>query len=62
VDKPTVFSILDYYRSAGGNFIDTANSYQDNQSEERIGEWMADRGVPRQSGRRNQIHRKLPHL
>ncbi len=44
VDKETVFSIFDYYRSQGGNFIDTANPYQDNQSEEWIDEWIADRG------------------
>ncbi|MCJ1243955.1 hypothetical protein MMC30_001152 [Trapelia coarctata] len=43
-DKKTVFEILDYFRSQGGNFIDTANGYQDNQSEEWIGEWMKERG------------------
>ncbi|KAK2023695.1 aldo/keto reductase [Colletotrichum zoysiae] len=29
---------------AGGNFIDTANNYQDEQSELWIGEWMKERG------------------
>ncbi|WWC65013.1 uncharacterized protein I303_107627 [Kwoniella dejecticola CBS 10117] len=35
---------LDYYYEAGGNFIDTANAYQDEQSEMIIGEWMEKRG------------------
>lgn len=39
------FKLLDYYYEQGGNFIDTANSYQRNESEEFIGEWMQARGV-----------------
>ncbi len=31
--------------NAGGNFIDTANNYQDEQSEVIIGEWMEERGI-----------------
>jgi aryl-alcohol dehydrogenase-like predicted oxidoreductase len=31
--KETSFEILDYFVSQGGNFIDTANGYQDGQSE-----------------------------
>ena len=38
--KETVFEILDYFYSAGGNFIDTANNYQNEESETWIGEWM----------------------
>lgn len=30
---------------AGGNFIDTANNYQDEQSEMIIGDWMEKRGI-----------------
>ncbi|KAJ5753699.1 uncharacterized protein N7511_007852 [Penicillium nucicola] len=41
--KETVFEILDYFVSQGGNFIDTANNYQNEESEELIGEWMAQR-------------------
>ncbi|KZO96852.1 aryl-alcohol dehydrogenase AAD14 [Calocera viscosa TUFC12733] len=41
--KEQVFDLLDRYYDAGGNFIDTANSYQDEQSEKWIGEWMAAR-------------------
>ncbi|WVR03355.1 hypothetical protein IAU60_000346 [Kwoniella sp. DSM 27419] len=36
---------LDYYYQAGGNFIDTASGYQDEQSEIIIGEWMEKRGI-----------------
>eukprot|EP01117_Protostelium_nocturnum_P006891 TRINITY_DN246_c0_g1_i1.p1 TRINITY_DN246_c0_g1~~TRINITY_DN246_c0_g1_i1.p1 ORF type:complete len:379 (-),score=149.25 TRINITY_DN246_c0_g1_i1:213-1349(-) len=44
VDKQTAFEILDYYYDNDGNFIDTANMYQDDESEEWIGEWMEKRG------------------
>jgi len=36
---------LDYFYKAGGNFIDTANNYQDEQSEMIVGEWMEKRGI-----------------
>ncbi|KAK9371359.1 sterigmatocystin biosynthesis dehydrogenase [Lipomyces kononenkoae] len=42
--KETAFEILDYFYDHGGNFIDTANGYQDEQSEIWLGEWMASRG------------------
>jgi aryl-alcohol dehydrogenase-like predicted oxidoreductase len=38
--KETAFDILDTYFNAGGNFIDTANNYQAEQSETWLGEWM----------------------
>ncbi|KAI9281735.1 putative aryl-alcohol dehydrogenase Aad14 [Umbelopsis sp. AD052] len=41
MDKETAFKLLDAYFDAGGNFIDTANNYQNEQSEEWLGEWMA---------------------
>lgn len=44
-DKQTAFQILDYFYGNGGNFIDTANNYQDGESEKWIGEWMEERGV-----------------
>src|SRR5436305_14551840 len=39
-------AVLDAYADAGGNFIDTANSYlvEHGQSETIIGRWLADRG------------------
>ncbi|OJJ02650.1 hypothetical protein ASPVEDRAFT_42154 [Aspergillus versicolor CBS 583.65] len=44
MDKEQAFGLLDAFVAAGGNFIDTANNYQDEQSERWIGEWMAARG------------------
>lgn len=44
MDKDSSFKLLDAYYDAGGNFIDTANGYQDGTSEEFIGEWMEARG------------------
>ncbi|KAF1938558.1 norsolorinic acid reductase [Clathrospora elynae] len=43
--KTTAFSMLDYFYAQGGNFIDTAVNYQFGESEQWIGEWMAERGV-----------------
>ncbi|KAH9913143.1 Aldo/keto reductase [Epithele typhae] len=45
MDKDMSFALLDAFYGAGGNFIDTANNYQDERSEEWIGEWMEARGV-----------------
>ncbi|KAJ5757669.1 uncharacterized protein N7511_006363 [Penicillium nucicola] len=44
-DKETSFKILDTYYDNGGNFIDTANNYQSEDSEKWLGEWMEARGV-----------------
>jgi len=41
--KENSFKILDAFYAAGGNFIDTANSYQNEQSETWLGEWMVQR-------------------
>ncbi|KAI9749882.1 MAG: hypothetical protein M4579_006702 [Chaenotheca gracillima] len=41
--KKGTFEILDYFYEQGGNFIDTANNYQEEQSEQWLGEWMAER-------------------
>ena len=45
-DEAESFAVLDAYVEAGGNFIDTANSYlvEHGRSETIIGRWMADRG------------------
>jgi len=43
VDEEQTFKLLDAFVDAGGNFIDTANNYQDEQSEEMLGRWMAAR-------------------
>ncbi|KAJ5528877.1 hypothetical protein N7527_002270 [Penicillium freii] len=44
-NKETCFQILDTYYENGGNFIDTANNYQAEESEKWLGEWMEVRGV-----------------
>ncbi|CAG7948627.1 unnamed protein product [Penicillium nalgiovense] len=44
-NKETTFQILDTYYENGGNFIDTANNYQAEESEKWLGEWMEVRGV-----------------
>jgi aryl-alcohol dehydrogenase-like predicted oxidoreductase len=41
--KETAFEILDTFVAAGGNFIDTANVYQNEESEKWLGEWMSSR-------------------
>lgn len=50
-DEETSFAVLDAYAEAGGNFVDTADSYSawapgnsGGESEEIIGRWMAARG------------------
>ncbi|KAJ4152885.1 hypothetical protein LMH87_009405 [Akanthomyces muscarius] len=43
-DPPTSLGSLGEAWKAGGNLIDTANNYQDEESELWIGEWMAKRG------------------
>lgn len=44
-DQTQTEKILDFFYEQGGNFIDTANNYQAEQSEQWIGEWMKKRGV-----------------
>ncbi|PBK87963.1 Aldo/keto reductase [Armillaria gallica] len=45
MNKESSFKLLDAYFDMGGNFIDTANGYQDETSEEFIGEWAEKRGI-----------------
>ncbi|KAJ7588230.1 NADP-dependent oxidoreductase domain-containing protein [Mycena floridula] len=45
MNKETSFEFLDAFFTAGGNFIDTLNNYQDGSSEEIIGEWAEKRGI-----------------
>ncbi|KAH8112132.1 aryl-alcohol dehydrogenase [NADP+] [Phellopilus nigrolimitatus] len=45
MDKESSFKLLDAFYDAGGNFIDTANNYQDETSEAFIGEWAEKRGI-----------------
>ncbi|KAK3700639.1 hypothetical protein LTR37_015828 [Vermiconidia calcicola] len=41
--KDTAFEMLDFFWENGGNFIDTANNYQGEESEIWIGDWMQQR-------------------
>ncbi|OAL18068.1 hypothetical protein AYO22_10990 [Fonsecaea multimorphosa] len=61
-NKETSYAILDHFHAAGGNFIDTANFYMAGQSEEWLGEWMAERGVREQMiiGTKFMLPYKLP--
>ncbi|KAK5080716.1 hypothetical protein LTS08_008511 [Lithohypha guttulata] len=43
-DKERSFEVLDAFYKLGGNFLDTANNYQNEESETWIGEWMKARG------------------
>ncbi|OCT46475.1 putative aryl-alcohol dehydrogenase AAD14 [Cladophialophora carrionii] len=43
MSKEQSFKLLDAFYDAGGNFIDTANNYQNEQSEKWIGEWIKER-------------------
>ncbi|KAF5314685.1 hypothetical protein D9611_007047 [Ephemerocybe angulata] len=43
--KESSFELLNSYFDLGGNFIDTANAYQDGRSEEFIGEWAEGREI-----------------
>jgi len=43
--KDEARKIFDKYVENGGNFVDTANKYQEGQSEEWLGEWMEEKGI-----------------
>ncbi|THU81634.1 arylalcohol dehydrogenase [Dendrothele bispora CBS 962.96] len=45
MNKEDSIKLLDAFFEKGGNFIDTANAYQDETSEEWIGEWMESRNI-----------------
>lgn len=43
ITKEEVFKLLDAFVEAGGNFIDLASNYQNEDSEKWIGEWISER-------------------
>lgn len=43
-DEQTSFDVLDAYAAAGGNFVDTADTYSRGESESILGRWMKARG------------------
>jgi aryl-alcohol dehydrogenase-like predicted oxidoreductase len=44
MNKEKSFEVVDAFVEAGRNFIDTANNYQEEESETWLGEWMTARG------------------
>ncbi|KAG7444509.1 Aldo/keto reductase [Guyanagaster necrorhizus] len=48
MNKESSFELLDAYFDMGRNFIDSANNYQDGDSERFIGEWAEQRGIREQ--------------
>jgi len=55
--------ILDHYVELGGNFVDTANVYNDGRSEEIIGDWMKQRGTRDRIVLSTKVHgRRSPHV
>jgi aryl-alcohol dehydrogenase-like predicted oxidoreductase len=67
-DEDQSHAVLDAYLDAGGNFVDTANSYlvEHGRSETIIGRWIADRGhrdrivlATKVGGGRDPDHRNL---
>jgi aryl-alcohol dehydrogenase-like predicted oxidoreductase len=55
--------ILDHYLELDGNFIDTANVYNDGKSEETIGQWMKERGTRDRIVLSTKVHgRRSPHI
>ncbi|KAJ7062820.1 Aldo/keto reductase [Mycena amicta] len=45
MNKESSFKLLDAFVENGGNFIDTSSGYQDESSEQFIGEWMEKRDI-----------------
>ncbi len=55
--------ILNHYIELGGNFIDTANVYNDGRSEEVIGDWMKSTGTRDRIVLSTKVHgRRSPHV
>jgi aryl-alcohol dehydrogenase-like predicted oxidoreductase len=55
--------ILDQYLELGGNFVDTANVYNDGKSEEIIGQWMKERGTRDRIVLSTKVHgRRSPNI
>jgi len=55
--------VLDAYLEMGGNFIDTANVYNDGRGESIIGDWIKERGVRDHIVLSTKVHgRRSPHI
>jgi aryl-alcohol dehydrogenase-like predicted oxidoreductase len=55
--------ILDHYLEMDGNFVDTANVYNDGKSEDAIGQWMKERGTRDRIVLSTKVHgRRSPNI
>src|SRR3984885_4173277 len=55
--------ILSNFVELGGNFIDTANVYNDGRSEQIIGDWMKETGLRDRIVLSTKVHgRRSPHV
>ncbi len=62
-DAAEAGKILASYLEAGGNFVDTANVYNDGRSEEVIGNWLAETKTRDQIVLSTKVHgRRSPHI
>ena len=62
-DAAAPHAILDAYYAAGGNFVDTANVYNDGQSEAIIGDWLQASGKRDQTVLSTKVHgRRSEHV
>ena len=62
-DESQAHAILDAYVALGGNFIDTANVYNDGRSEEIIGRWMKQTAKRDEIVLSTKVHgRRSPHI
>ncbi|HEX3357388.1 MAG TPA: aldo/keto reductase [Tepidisphaeraceae bacterium] len=62
-DEKESRQILDAYIELGGNFIDTANVYNDGRSEQVIGQWMKERALRDKIVLSTKVHgRRSPHV
>jgi aryl-alcohol dehydrogenase-like predicted oxidoreductase len=62
-DAAEAHRILDAYLELGGNFIDTANVYNDGKSEAIIGDWLAARGLRDRVVLSTKVHgRRSPYV
>ena len=51
--------MLDAYKEVGGNFVDTANVYNDGRSETIIGDWMKEKGARDQLVLSTKVHARM---
>jgi aryl-alcohol dehydrogenase-like predicted oxidoreductase len=62
-ESAEAFRILDHFIETGGNFVDTANVYNDGRSEQIIGDWMSQRGLRDRIVLSTKVHgRRSPQI